>query len=179
MTILKKPLFPLMLYVSNDIKNIDNEAIIKEIKKSKPLSDNIHESRNEDLGLSKNGSCKSLISQVSDILKDLEKTIVLECEEVWGQVATKGECTPLHTHYDWQQPDRNGYSFVYYPKAEKNQGNLVFDLEYGQKRYDTDVSPATGILIIFPLNIKHFTRPNTTDKERIAVAGNFIATKNL
>ena len=39
---LTKPMFPLMLVVDNDFKDIDNEAIIKEIRTSKPLSNNIH-----------------------------------------------------------------------------------------------------------------------------------------
>tara|TARA_Y100000401_G_scaffold117424_2_gene126200 strand:- start:20531 stop:21064 length:534 start_codon:yes stop_codon:yes gene_type:complete len=171
---LTKPMFPLMLVVDNDFKDIDNEAIIKEIRTSKPLSNNIHDSRNEDLGLSQYKSCKPLIAKVHGILKEMEKQITLECEEIWAQISTKGMSTPLHTHYNAMDPKREGYSFVYYPQAEKDQGNLVFDLEYSQRRYDMDVAPATGICVIFPLNIKHFTRRNTTDKERIAVAGNFV-----
>ena len=42
--------------------------------------------------------------------------------------------------------------------------------------YDTDIEPKTGVLVIFPLNINHYTRRNTTDNERIAVAGNYIVT---
>lgn len=171
-----RPVFPLFFVVSDELKGINNEEIIKEIKESKPLSGNIHLTRNEDLGLSKDKSCKHLLKQLDEMFKEMEKGVVLECEELWGQVTTKNMCCGIHTHYNANQPNRNGYSFVYYANAEKNCGNLVFDLEYGQKRYDTDIEPKTGLLIIFPLNIKHFTRRNTTNNERVVVAGNYIIT---
>jgi len=171
-----RPIFPLFFVVSDELKNINNKEIIKEITKSKPLSSNIHLTRNEDIGLSKNKSCKNLLKQLDKMFKEMEKGVVLECEELWGQITTKNMCCGLHTHYNAKQPNRNGYSFVYYASAKKDCGNLVFDLEYGQKRYDTDIEPKTGLLIIFPLNIKHYTRRNTTDNERVAVAGNYIVT---
>jgi len=171
-----RPIFPLFFVVSDELKDINNEELIKEIKKSNPLSSNINATRNEDLGLSKDKSCKNLLKQIDEMFKEMEKEVVLECEELWGQVITKNMCCGYHTHYDGERPKRNGYSFVYYAKAEKDCGNLVFDLEYGQKKYDTDIEPKTGVLVIFPLNINHYTRRNTTDNERIAVAGNYIVT---
>lgn len=171
-----RPVFPLFFVVSDELKNINNEEIIKEIKESKPLSSNIHLTRNEDLGLSKDKSCKDLLKQIDEMFKEMEKKVVLECEELWGQVTTKNMCCGLHTHYNEVQPNRNGYSVVYYAKAENDCGNLVFDLEYGQKRYDTDIQPKTGLLVIFPLNIRHYTRRNTTNSERVVVAGNYIIT---
>ena len=169
-----RPLFPLNMLLNDEFKNIDNKEIIKEIKTGNLSSPSVK--REPDVKLSKDGSCKNLIKQIDELFNNIEKKIKVECEELWGQVFKKNECINVHSHYDLNQPNRNGFTFIYYPKAEKDSGNLVLELEFGLKDYSTEIEPKTGLLIILPLNIKHYTRKNKTDNDRISVAGNYIIT---
>mgnify|MGYP006264701767 FL=1 len=82
--------------------------------------------------------------------------------------------TVFHTHYNKAIPQRNGWGFVYYLQADQDMGNLALHAEHGSLDFTKDIRPETNLLVVFPLNTPHYTRRNTTNKERITISGKII-----
>ena len=160
----------------------DTKPIIEELRaQTKPKVDNIDDTRNEDFMLPQDTSCKNLLPQIKEFTcRNINKCLgkvtedQLFVEEVWGQILGSGMATVFHTHHDIQTPNRNGWGFVYYLQAEQNAGNLALHAQHGPFDYTKDIRPETNLLVVFPLSTPHYTRRNTTDKERIAISGNII-----
>ena len=176
------PLYPLYVWMGKI--QFDVEPIIEELRsQTTPKLDNIDDPRNEDFMLPQDTSCKNLLPQIRDFTcRNINKCFGqinvdnLHVEEVWGQILKPGMTTAYHSHYDRRNPNRNGWSFVYYLQAEQDNGNLALLAEHGSLDYTKEIRPETNMLVVFPLNTPHFTRRNTLDKERIAIAGNLIPT---
>tara|TARA_Y100000816_G_C26077858_1_gene567629 strand:+ start:761 stop:1330 length:570 start_codon:yes stop_codon:yes gene_type:complete len=177
------PLYPLYVWMRKI--EFDTKPIIEELRtQTKPKVDNIDDTRNEDFMLPQDTSCKNLLPEIKEfahrnINKFLGQISVddLHVEEVWGQILKPGMTTAYHTHYDRQNPHRNGWSWVYYLQAETNNGNLALHAEHGLIDYTKDIRPETNLLVMFPLNTPHYTRRNTLDTERISIAGNILPIK--
>ena len=174
------PLYPLYIWMRKI--EFDTKPIIEELRaQTKPKVDNIDDTRNEDFMLPQDTSCKDLLPQIKEFTcRNINKCLgkvtedQLFVEEVWGQILGSGMATVFHTHHDIQKPNRNGWGFVYYLQAEQNAGNLALHAQHGPFDYTRDIRPETNLLIVFPLSTPHYTRRNTTDKERIAISGNII-----
>ena len=174
------PLYPLYIWMRKI--EFDTKPIIEELRaQTKPKVDNIDDTRNEDFMLPQDTSCKNLLPQITEFTcRNINKCLgkVTEdqvcVEEVWGQILGSGMATVFHTHHDIQTPNRNGWGFVYYLQAEQNAGNLALHAQHGPFDYTKDIRPETNLLVVFPLSTPHYTRRNTTDKERIAISGNII-----
>ena len=174
------PLYPLYIWMRKI--EFDTKPIIEELRaQTKPKVDNIDDTRNEDFMLPQDTSCKNLLPQIKEFTcRNINKCLgkvtedQLFVEEVWGQILGSGMATVFHTHHDIQTPNRNGWGFVYYLQAEQNAGNLALHAQHGPFDYTRDIRPETNLLIVFPLSTPHYTRRNTTDKERIAISGNII-----
>ena len=174
------PLYPLYVWMRKI--EFDTKPIIEELRaQTKPKVNNISDTRNEDFLLPQDTSCKNLLPQIKEftcrnVNKCFGKIDVdnLHVEEVWGQILKQGMATAYHTHYDRNNPHRNGWSFVYYLQAEPNNGNLALQAEHGSLDYTKGIKPETNLLVVFPMNTPHFTRRNTLETERIAIAGNII-----
>ena len=174
------PLYPLYIWMRKI--EFDTKPIIEELRaQTKPKVDNIDDTRNEDFMLPQDTSCKDLLPQIKEFTcRNINKCLgkvtedQLFVEEVWGQILGSGMATVFHTHHDIQSPNRNGWGFVYYLQAEQNAGNLALHAQHGPFDYTKDIRPETNLLVVFPLSTPHYTRRNTTDKERIAISGNII-----
>ena len=174
------PLYPLYIWMRKI--EFDTKPIIEELRaQTKPKVDNIDDTRNEDFMLPQDTSCKNLLPQITEFTcRNINKCLgkvtedQLFVEEVWGQILGSGMATVFHTHHDIQRPNRNGWGFVYYLQAEQNAGNLALHAQHGPFDYTKDIRPETNLLVVFPLSTPHYTRRNTTDKERIAISGNII-----
>lgn len=174
------PLYPLYIWMRKI--EFDTKPIIEELRaQTKPKVDNIDDTRNEDFMLPQDTSCKDLLPQIKEFTcRNINKCLgkvtedQLFVEEVWGQILGSGMATVFHTHHDIQTPNRNGWGFVYYLQAEQNAGNLALHAQHGPFDYTKDIRPETNLLVVFPLSTPHYTRRNTTDKERIAISGNII-----
>ena len=104
----------------------------------------------------------------------------------WGTITKKGERHHLHQH------PNTIFSSVFYVSSEgKKSGNFVFDfqpsglmerwmLNFTIKNYNPFNSNTweyvvkTGDLIIFPAWMYHYTRKNTSDKDRIIIGANYF-----
>ena len=104
----------------------------------------------------------------------------------WSTITKKGEQHQSHDH-----PNAI-FSLVFYVSAEGNKsGNFVFNLQpsglkqrwnfsFKVKKYNPFNSSSweyevnTGDLIIFPAWMQHFTRENTTNKDKIIIGVNYF-----
>jgi uncharacterized protein (TIGR02466 family) len=102
----------------------------------------------------------------------------------WINIAEPGDYQEYHNHAG------NHFSAVYYVKAPKDSGDIVFR----SFEADTDMfplpikvmnytsfktfsfSPEEGLLLIFRSNLRHMVEKNTSNDSRISVAMNFIIT---
>lgn len=174
------PLYPLYVWMGKI--EFDTKPIIEELRtQTKPKVENIDDTRNEDFTLPQDTSCKDLLTKIKEFTcRNINQCLgkvtedQLFVEEVWGQILGPGMATVFHTHHDIQRPNRNGWGFVYYLQAEQNAGNLALHAQHGPFDYTKDIRPETNLLVVFPLSTPHYTRRNTTDKERIAISGNII-----
>ena len=104
----------------------------------------------------------------------------------WSTITKKGEQHQLHNHPNAM------FSLVFYVSAEGSKsGNFVFNLHPSElkkrwnfsfkiKKYNVfnsqtwDFEVNTGDLIIFPAWMQHFTRENTTNKDKIIIGVNYF-----
>ena len=84
----------------------------------------------------------------------------LETHDCWGNIYRKGDYTKSHDHWPWP------WSWVYYANVSDSCNGLLFD--------DAGFIfvPNPGDLILFPGWLRHGVEVQTTNYERVVVAGN-------
>tara|TARA_B100000035_G_scaffold303215_1_gene301575 strand:- start:358 stop:945 length:588 start_codon:yes stop_codon:yes gene_type:complete len=87
--------------------------------------------------------------------------VKLYCPSMWGAVYKKGDYTKEHAHVG------SKFSFTYYVKAEENCSPLVFTWPGVMQ-----IRPKTGDLLIWDSEYQHMVPEETTDNDRICIAGN-------
>jgi uncharacterized protein (TIGR02466 family) len=100
----------------------------------------------------------------------------------WINISAPGDYQEYHNHTN------NHFSAVYYVKAPKDSGDIVFrSFEADTDMFPIPVkvmnyasfktfsfSPEEGALLIFRSNLRHMVEKNTSNESRISVAMNFI-----
>jgi len=84
---------------------------------------------------------------------------------LWGMIYKKGEHTKPHDHLP------SYFSFVYFVKVDETSSPLIFEAS------STYIKPEPGKIVLFPSHLKHYVPEQTSDCERITIAGNIIATE--
>lgn len=113
---------------------------------------------------------------------EFKDELSLKLDNSWININKKHNFNAIHDH------SHSLFSGVYYVKAEENVGDIVFFnpssahsmcIESATiKTYNAFnssnhcVTPRTGMLLLFPSWMKHFTNPNQTDKDRISISFN-------
>jgi len=170
-------------------KNVDNKKIIKYLNKIK------HE--NHNVGTSAEGGIhtqyffypfptvtETLNDEIHKFIKegpikDFEVKGTPTIHNSWFIINNKGDFNKPHNHPPYW------ISGIYYVKAEKDCGDLIFNNNAEMNNYATSyhnynkynskeyrVIPETGMCILFPSWINHFVTPNKTNKDRIAYSFN-------
>ena len=97
--------------------------------------------------------------------------------EMWAHVLKPGETTQIHSHRNKKDWDFLGLSWVYYPQMPEGEnigGKIVFQTQIGgTKTINKDFTPKTGMFIIFPSWLPHFTTRCTSEELRISISGNY------
>ena len=84
---------------------------------------------------------------------------------LWGMIYKKGEHARPHDHLP------SYFSFVYFVKVDETSSPLIFEAS------STYIKPEPGKIVLFPSHLKHYVPEQTSDCERITIAGNIIATE--
>ena len=79
---------------------------------------------------------------------------------MWGMIYKKGEYARVHDHWPAL------WSGVYYIKAPKNSGDIVFP------HIKQQITPQDNMMIIFDGSTRHSVKENLSDEERVAVSFN-------
>lgn len=101
-----------------------------------------------------------------------------EAEEIWGHIIPPGEQTMVHNH-SYPFRDGLGLSWVYYPHAPKDSGNLHFMVNVDGNTTFTETTMKKGKLFLFSNYIMHFTPRNASKVDRVSISGNYYATEVL
>lgn len=162
-------------FLTGEVENANNKKLADIcINNIKPYSDDVTNSKNEDLQMPWSDEFKFVIDNIQDqYYKQFNQKIVLV--EYWSQVHKKYQSSNLHNHVDTnnlaQSPVLSG---VYYVQIPKNAGKLVF--EYNVNQYQTKrywVEPKVGKYLLFPAYLNHFVTENKDDELRVSIAFNF------
>lgn len=166
-------------FIHGKLENINNSLLKKECLKSyhnkKSFSDDITNTKNEDLIISKSKEFDKIISGIqSQFQQQYNQKLILT--EYWSQVHGKNESTNLHDHVDcFDIKNSPVYSGVYYVQVPKNSGKIVFQYpinKYNQyQRYWFET--LQGDFLIFPSTLDHFVTKNESNDYRIAISFNF------
>jgi uncharacterized protein (TIGR02466 family) len=131
-------------------------------------------------------NCLDLMNKISEntteYLKNIGITdgIQLEITNSWMTCSTKGYHTQVHHH------ESSDISGIYYYNTNGVDGNLYFRsptkymeiskiFKYSSNEYSTQdfqITPVTGMMILFPSWLDHGVRTNVTDSERISISFN-------
>ena len=95
-------------------------------------------------------------------------SVGLEPFDCWGSISRKGDYTKTHDH--WPHP----WSWVYYSDVSESCSPLMFPDAPQGAHY---VYPKSGDLVLFPGWLYHGVEKQSTDYERVIVAGNLKLTK--
>lgn len=110
------------------------------------------------------------------------ENVRIKAANCWANINPKHASNKIHDHANCL------FSGVYYVKAPKESGNLMFyDPRSARTFYKPMVQSYTaftadaiahvaeaGLLLIFPSWLKHGVEPNTSDEERISISFNYI-----
>ncbi len=107
----------------------------------------------------------------------------LRCEDLWFNISEIGNYQEYHQHAD------SHFSLVYYAKANKNCGNILFrsiesfadmcQLPVNPNNYTAAsykscfYTPKESMILIFRSNLLHMVEKNNSDTDRISIAMNF------
>ena len=179
------------LYYSEHDLDIDHDLILQEVidSREKP-EDSSHYSRPhqydvdsvqhtfyEDTNLYDTTylTMKNAVDKVMDSIFEPGR---MEIEEAWGHIIPPNEQTMIHDQGD-PFNDFLGVSWVYYPHAPKDAGNLCFMCSVNNSNYVYQTEQKKGKLFIFGNYVMHFTPRNGSGIDRVSVSGNHMATNML
>jgi uncharacterized protein (TIGR02466 family) len=102
------------------------------------------------------------------------------CKTSWFNVAFPGQNQEFHIHAN------SHISAVYYVKAPKNSGDIIFDSpmktmfplpykDYSETRLFR--TPVAGDVVMFKSNVSHMVATNKSDDVRISISMNFTVEK--
>jgi uncharacterized protein (TIGR02466 family) len=168
-----------------DVESIKNYAYtLKENDRGRKVS-NIGGWQSHDLKKSECTSIDDFIEKLDFAIADLSGRVGLpasECLSIWINVNTPNSFNITHNHTN------SIFSGVFYIEATKDQGNIVFerndDAQYfippvqgmpqtAYNSFATEYPPLTGNLYLFGGWVKHWVRPNETDRDRISISFNW------
>ncbi len=98
-------------------------------------------------------------------------SVGLEPFDCWGSISRKGDYTKTHDH--WPHP----WSWVYYSDVSESCSPLMFPDIANAPQGAHYVYPKSGDLVLFPGWLYHGVEKQSTDYERVIVAGNLKLTK--
>ena len=100
------------------------------------------------------------------VIRDSQKTFIpvakphISC--VWGNLYKKGHHAEEHRHLP------STWSFVYFVNVSPGCSPLIFP----DAKYSLD--PSDGLLVLFPSWVKHFVPSQTSNYERVSIAGDIM-----
>ena len=104
---------------------------------------------------------KHIISIIKFLSKQYyRRDIQPKVSDMWGMIYNKGNYAITHDHWPAL------WSGVYYIKAPKNSGDLIFP------QLKQRITPKAGMMVIFDGATRHGVEENLSDEERIAVSFN-------
>jgi len=179
------------IYYSEHDLDLDHERILQEVidSRNKPEEGShysrphqndvkdMHHTFYEDTNLH-DKTYLTMKNAVSSVVEDIFGTNRMETEEIWGHIIPPEEQTMIHDHGDMFN-DALGLSWVYYPHAPENAGNLCFMTNSGTNNFIYKTQQRKGKLFLFSNYVMHFTPRNASKVDRISVSGNFLATNFL
>jgi len=114
---------------------------------------------------------------VEGIKREFESSFssILRLADVWMHINRSGQSTNMHHHVDVGNIENSPvFSVVYYVKAPKGCGRLVFD--YPINQYETrreSIDPKEGNFVLFPAYLNHFVTCNASEDLRVSISCNF------
>lgn len=158
----------------HELLNVDKAAINKAAyeRKDMKLDDNASHTFAEDSMFPDVTvpACKDLIKKVEAIAQK-EIHSKLKNVNVWSHILEAGESTMFHTHAS-QNGQPPMISWVYYSKAPKDAGNIVFTFECNSHRVMQEEQLGEDKVLFFSGEIPHFTQKNISGETRISISGN-------
>jgi len=154
------------------IPDVDNKVLAEQIyalKDKKQYTDEKH-TFNEDSDYPDTPECEALVDLIDHYIQENVHSKFITWTK-WSHIIEPREQTMMHTHTNRELPITQ-LSWVYYVDVPENSGDLGFVLNVGKKSVHRDITPETGMLVVFPDWIPHFTYKNNSDKARISVSGN-------
>ena len=122
----------------------------------------------------------AIVDHAQYLIPDLRPKIA----NMWLTIYPQGGYVPTHTH------PGSVLSGVYYAKAEPNCGNLEFQdpswalkqsIQFSNEKTpdclklsNYVVQPTSGLLVLFPSYLPHFTQPNQSGEDRIIYSFNIV-----
>jgi hypothetical protein len=178
-------------FIATDIIQLNNEHI----------KDVCYEIRNKDPGrqISNEGGWQSNNVNLQTVLPELYKEIknrlddlhyyfefkdnlIQKITDTWININKKHDFNTVHDHGGGM------FTGIYYVNAGQNMGNVEFltpiaahtfcfngTMVKNSNPFNSNIQkvfPQTGMLVIFPSWLFHYTRPNYTDEDRISISFN-------
>lgn len=135
-----------------------------------------------DHDLSKDTNFEFFFIEISELITEffsrLGYTQRWSFENAWCNIYPENAFVPLHDHRGIH------WSGVYYVQAEKNCGDIIFTdpKEYAlsfepentmyRGNNDFRIEPTPGKILLFPGYLKHETKPNLSNSDRIIISFN-------
>ena len=175
------------LYYSEHDLDLDHDTILQEVidSREKPEDgshysrphqynvDNVQHTFYEDTNLY-DKTYLTIKNAVGDVIDEIFGAGRMELDEAWGHIIPPNEQTMIHDHGD-PFNDFLGVSWVYYPHAPEEAGNLCFMCNVNNSNYILETKQEKGKLFIFSNYVMHFTPRNGSTIDRISISGNHMA----
>lgn len=141
--------------------------------RDKKISNDPNATGNEDSRIPDHQYIDQLKDKVTTIFHaDIDDRYFLS--EIWAHVLEDGETTMIHSHRNPKDYEQLYLSWVYYPLLPNNMkgGKLVFQMQEHARTRNFQVTPKTGLFVIFPSWLPHYTTRNETGGMRLSISGN-------
>tara|TARA_B100001287_G_scaffold80194_1_gene66801 strand:+ start:500 stop:1681 length:1182 start_codon:yes stop_codon:yes gene_type:complete len=161
------------VYETN-LTNVDDELLLKDItnEQQNRIDSNPEDTHYEDIVFPNTDSCMHFMNEVEAAVKQYTNED-LELTGIWTHKTEPNGSTAFHSH------TKSKWSFVYYPDHEEGQGNLHFTIFVNDMpRFEKEIQPKAGMLLIFDSKISHYTGKNVTNNDRYSISGNFNIRSN-
>jgi hypothetical protein len=163
------------------IDGIENELIAEQITKfGKPVGNGSHPLDDQavndgDILLPDSPEINQLLLQLTRLVQHASENQELALKSQWAVSLKEGRSVGPHSHHaNYHMYPEDYWSAVYYPVADESSAPLILSATWcNVVNRQARIQPQTGMYVIFPAYVQHWTSRQTSSEPRLVIGANF------
>ena len=157
-------------------EDVDNELIAQQIAQyGEPCGDETQPWDDQDILLPDSPEINELLTRLTRLVQYAAEDQTLVLKSQWALNLQEGKSVGPHSHHaNFHIYPEDYWSAVYYPIADENSAKLILSATWCNTVHkNTHIQPQSGMYVIFPSYVLHWTERQQSSETRLVIGANF------